>query len=52
MGCPANKKLWEVTVFSNRIDPKLEEDGQWVFIDKLSLRDGALMVISERGKTY
>src|SRR6266516_2084988 len=47
-----NKKLWELTVFTNRIDPKLEEDVQWVFIDKLGVHDGALIVRSERGKTY
>jgi hypothetical protein len=47
-----NKKLWELTVFTNRIDPKLEEDVQWVFIDKLGARDGTLMVTPERGKTY
>jgi hypothetical protein len=47
-----NKKLWDLTVFTNPMDPKLEEDVQWVFIDKLSVRDGALMVTSERGKTY
>ena len=47
-----NKKLWELTVFTNRIDPKLEEDIQWVFISELSLRDGTLIVKSERGTTY
>ena len=47
-----NKKLWELTVFTNRIDPKLEEDVQWVFIKALEIRDGTLMVTSERGKTY
>ncbi len=47
-----NKKLWELTVLTNHIDPKLEEDIQWVFIEKLSARDGTLMVTSERGKTY
>jgi hypothetical protein len=47
-----NKKLWELTVFINRIDPKLEEDVQLVFIDKLRVLDGVLMVTSERGKTY
>jgi hypothetical protein len=26
------KKLWELTVFTNRIEPGLEEDVQWVFI--------------------
>jgi hypothetical protein len=47
-----NKKLSELTVFTNRIDPKLEEDVQWVFIKSLGLRDGMLVVTSERGKTY
>jgi hypothetical protein len=47
-----NEKLWDVTVFTNRIDPKLEEDVQWVFINKLSVRDGTLLVTSERGNTY
>jgi hypothetical protein len=47
-----NKKLWDLTVFTNRIDPKLEEDIQWVFINGLSLHDGTLIVASERGNTY
>jgi hypothetical protein len=47
-----NKKLWDLTVFTNRIDPKLEEDVQWVFINKLNVRDGTLLVTSERGNTY
>ena len=47
-----NKKLWDLTVFTNRIDPKLEEDVQWVFINTLSIRDDALIVTSERGTTY
>src|SRR2546421_11954122 len=47
-----NKRLWELTVFTNRIDPKLEEDVQWVFIKSLSIRDGKLLVTSERGAMY
>jgi hypothetical protein len=47
-----NRKLWDLTVFTNRIDPTLEEDVQWTFIKSLSLRNGMLMVTSERGKTY
>src|SRR5437667_8101443 len=47
-----NKKLWDLTIFVNRIDPKLEEDVQWVFIKALNVRDGTLTVTSERGKTY
>src|SRR5437588_12316385 len=47
-----NKKLWDLTIFVNRIDPKLEEDIQWVFIKALRVQDGALIVTPERGKTY
>jgi len=47
-----NKKLWDLTIFTNRIDPKLEEDVQWVFIKELNIRDGALVVTSERDKIY
>jgi hypothetical protein len=47
-----NKKLWELTIFTNDIDPNLEADVQWVFIKQLNIQDGRLMVTSERGKTY
>jgi hypothetical protein len=47
-----NKKLWDLTIFTNRIDPMLEEDVQWVFIKALNIRDGALIVTSERDKIY
>jgi hypothetical protein len=47
-----NKKLWDLTVFVNQIDPTLEEDVQWVFIKALNIRDGALIVTSERDKIY
>jgi hypothetical protein len=47
-----NKKLWELTIFTNGIDPNLEEDVQWVFIKQLNIQDGRVMVTSERGKTY
>ncbi len=47
-----NKKLWDLTIFTNRIDPKLEEDVQHVFIKTLNVRDGTLVVTSERGETY
>jgi len=46
------KKLWELTVFTNRIEPGLEEDVQWVFINKLKVCDSTLVAKSERGNTY
>jgi len=47
-----NKKLWDLTIFTNPIDPNLEEDVQWVFIKALNIQDGRLWVTSESGKTY
>ena len=47
-----NKKLWELTIFTNAIDPNLEQDVQWVFIKALNIQDGRLMLTTERGKTY
>jgi hypothetical protein len=47
-----NKKLWDLTIFTNSIDPNLEEDVQWVFIKALKILDGRLVVTSERGTTY
>jgi hypothetical protein len=35
-----NKKLWELTIFTNGIDPKLEENAQWVFIKALNIQAG------------
>jgi predicted lipoprotein with Yx(FWY)xxD motif len=47
-----NKKLWDLTVFTNRIDPKLEEDVQWVFIKALMVENGVLLVTSESERKY
>ena len=52
MNVGSNKKLWELTLFTNRIDPKLEEDVQWVFIKVLKIQDGRLIATSEHGETY
>ena len=37
-----NKKLWELTIFTNGIDPNLEADVQWVFIKALTSRMAGL----------
>src|SRR4051812_7725675 len=47
-----NKKLWELTIFTDSIEPNLEEDVQWGFIKALNMQDGRLIVRSENGKTY
>ena len=46
------KKLWDLTVFTNRIDPKLEADVQWVFIKSMTIQDGRLVITSEKGTVY
>jgi hypothetical protein len=51
-GVRTNKKRWDLTIFTNRIDPTLEEDVQWVFIKALNIRNGALVVTSERDNIY
>lgn len=48
----SNKKLWDLTVFTNPIDPKLEEDVQWVFINKLSIEGDVLLVTSDDDRKY
>lgn len=47
-----NKLLWELTIYRNLIDPALEEDVQWVFIKKMSLAHGKLIVVDERERAY
>src|SRR5690242_20606968 len=47
-----NRMLWELTVYRNFINPLLEEDVQWVFIKRLSLSDGKLIVVDERDRAY
>lgn len=47
-----NKKLWELTVFTNPINPNLEEDVQWVFIKSLKIQDGRLRITLENERTY
>ena len=44
----SNKKLWELTIFTNAIDLNLEEDVQWLFIKALNIKDGRLVATSER----
>ena len=46
------RKLWDLTVFTNRIDPKLEADVQWVFIKSMTIQDGRLVITSEKGTVY
>jgi len=46
------KMLWEVTVFRNFIKPWMEECVQWVFVKRLRIDGGKLIVIAERDRAY
>lgn len=48
----AGRRLWEATIFTNVIDPELEEDVQWVFVKQMKLKDGKLLITSEKGETF
>jgi hypothetical protein len=47
-----NKKLWEADLFRTEIDPNLEEDVQWVFVKSMSLQDGKLKFVDEKGRSF
>jgi hypothetical protein len=47
-----SKRLWKLTIFTNRIDPNLEEDVQWVFIAALNIKGSRLIATSEHGEIY
>ena len=46
------KKVWEKKVYSVFISPFLKDDLQWVFIISLSVKDGKLVVVNEKGSEY
>ena len=47
-----NKMLWKVTVFRNRIDPMAEEAMPPVYIKKMSISDGKLILVAENDRAY
>ncbi len=46
------KKLWDVVIYTIKIDPNLEEDVQWAFITGLAVRDDTLMVTNEKNEQF
>ena len=46
------EKLWETMIYTVKIDPRLEEDVQWVFITSLAVRDEAILVTNEKNEQY
>jgi hypothetical protein len=49
---PTGGELFRIKVFDMPIDPRLEEDAQWVFITGLRLSGGSLLVEDEKGRCY
>jgi hypothetical protein len=47
-----NRLLWEVTIFRNSINPLLEEDVQHVYIERIGIEHGKLIVVDEHARAY
>ena len=47
-----DKMLWEVMVFRNSVNLSMEADVQWVFIKRMRIADGELIVIAEDDQAY
>jgi hypothetical protein len=45
-------ELFRVKVFDVPIDPKLEQNVQWVFITELRISGGSLLVKDEKGRCF
>jgi len=48
----SGKAVWELTVYRILISRILETDVQWVFIKKISLSNGGLIIVDERERAY
>ena len=48
----SGKTLWDIKIFQVEIEPKLEEDVQWVFITDLRLVGNSLRVRNEKSRCY
>jgi NTP pyrophosphatase (non-canonical NTP hydrolase) len=46
------KILWDVVIYTIKIDPSLEQDVQWVFITGLAVQDNTLLVTNEKNEQY
>jgi hypothetical protein len=46
------KILWDVVIYTVKIDPSLEQDVQWVLITGLAVRDNTLLVTNEKNEQY
>lgn len=45
-------QLWRIKIFRTHIKPWIEEDNQWVFITKLTLKGNTLVIRDEKNRCY
>lgn len=48
----AGKEIFRIKIFDVPIDPKMEEDVQWIFITDLKLSGNALLVRDEKDRCF
>lgn len=49
----SGKRLWSMAVYGNPVDPKLEDDVQWVYFTSMAFDpDGRLRITNEQGRTF
>ncbi len=47
-----NEKLWIRQIYTIKYIPDLEQDVQWVFINKLEIKDNCLLIYNEKNYVY
>ncbi len=46
------KKLWEKTLYTVRLNPKLETDVQWLYIQSIQLQNNQIIATNEQNQRY
>jgi hypothetical protein len=46
------KKLWEKTLYTVRINPKLETDVQWLYIQSIQIKGNQIIATNEQNQRY
>ncbi len=46
------KKLWDKAIYRVKLQPKLEEDVQWVFIKSMQVKGNRLLIVNEKGQKF
>jgi hypothetical protein len=46
------KKLWQKTLYTVRLNPKLETDVQWLYIQSIQLQGNQIIATNEQNQRY